>query len=768
VVAVFLAACGTFTASEPTVAPQPDAASPVEAAAPTDASVDASSEEAPDVGEPQTRRARDIGAGNEHTCLVRDDGALFCWGRNDVGQLGLGTNTDVFVPTRVALPGPASAVALGVSHTCVLMADGAVFCWGVAGSGQLGTGVLQATNKPPVVGLGLGEPAVEVVTGGQHTCARLASGTVKCWGYNSEGQIDLGLPLAVALPTVVPLGPGVEQLALGRDFSCARYTKGNVRCWGSNEFGQLGAPTADGGLRSGPVDVTMPLGSMANITAVQLAAGFYTVCAVLSDRGLACWGYGAYGSIGDGATNARRTPVRAQIVDVERVAVGNRHTCAVRAGGEVQCWGTGERGQLGDGVGVLRPVPMATNLAPQPVEQLVAGGASTCVRTKSGQVHCWGDNGRGQLGIGGASAISSPRLLQGIGPASGIALGRKHTCLRDSAGLRCWGANERGALGLGDELHRGAPGAIASVSTSTVVIGTNENTTCAMAGSLQCWGDNEFGQLGIGSNDLKRLVPTDVSGALVATKLAQGEGHTCALLQGKVRCWGLNSYGSVGTGSMASKVTTPSGDLVFPADVTDIAAGRFHTCAVHGMGISCWGFNSFGQLGNSDPKDKTTPALVAHALSGSFTKVSAGYDTTCGLLSNGNLACWGLNNYGQLGIGSTGNKSTPTLVNFPSNAAIRQVAVGGAHTCALSQSQTVFCWGSNERGQVGVGSDKSQPQPVAIPEEVISITSGLNASCATTAAGKVYCWGDNGRGQLGFATPDTDALVPGALPIPQN
>jgi alpha-tubulin suppressor-like RCC1 family protein len=242
------------------------------------------------------------------------------------------------------------------------------------------------------------------------------------------------------------------------------------------------------------------------------------------------------------------------------------------------------------------------------------------------------------------------------------------------------------------------------------------------------------------------------------------------VLQGKVRCWGYNGFGCVGSGITSLKVTAPSAEISSLVGVTDIAAGRFHTCAAHGAGLSCWGYNSYGQLGNADPSFKNVPVLVVNPLPGTFTQLSAGYDTTCGLLSNGTLACWGYNSFGQLGIGSTINKSVPTLVTFPGSVTLKQVAVGGFHACALSQSQTLYCWGSNERGQTGVGDEASKPRQVDISvnasEKAKSIAAGLNASCATSDTGNVYCWGDNGRGQLGFAAPDTDALSPIALPIP--
>ncbi|KAB2840761.1 MAG: hypothetical protein F9K47_12855 [Burkholderiales bacterium] len=274
--------------------------------------------------------------------------------------------------------------------------------------------------------------------------------------------------------------------------------------------------------------------------------------------------------------------------------------------------------------------------------------------------------------------------------------------------------------------------------------------TCALAtgGGLKCWGDNEDGQLGDNSA-VSRLSPVDVAGLSGVTEVAAGGFHTCALLSnGGVKCWGDNAYGQLGDNSTTDRRTPV--DVAGLTGVTAITAGIYHSCALlNSGGVKCWGRNNYGQLGDNTTTNRPVPTDVP-ALTGVSSVVGGGGGWhSCALLSGGAVKCWGRNNYGQLGDGSTTNRSAPVGVSGLSGATA--IAGGGVHSCALLSGGGVKCWGHNGDGQLGDASTTGRQTPVNVVglASVTAIGSGEYHSCALLSTGGVKCWGDNSEGQLG-------------------
>ena len=234
------------------------------------------------------------------------------------------------------------------------------------------------------------------------------------------------------------------------------------------------------------------------------------------------------------------------------------------------------------------------------------------------------------------------------------------------------------------------------------------------------------------------------------TQVSAGANHTCALTTaGGVKCWGDNAYGQLGDGSTTQRVT-PVDVSGLASGVTAITAGYFHTCALTTAGgVKCWGFNGYGQLGDSFNTTRLTPVDVSGLASG-VTAITVGNFHTCALTTAGGVKCWGDNGYGQLGDGSNNNRYAPVNVSGLGSG-VSAIATGGKHTCALTTAGGGKCWGYNAQGQFGDGSTSSQLTSV----DVSGLTSGLAIkageyhTCALTTAGGVKCWGYNSVGQLG-------------------
>jgi alpha-tubulin suppressor-like RCC1 family protein len=695
-----------------------------------------------------------IAVGSTHSCGLTSGGGVLCWGEASHGQLGNGQG-DMFTPSSpvpVAVAGLASGVvdlALGgVGHSCALMADGQVKCWGWNGNGQLGIGRIDAGSSTPLTVVGLGAPVTKITAGEYHTCALTAAGQMACWGNNVSGQLGGGtIEMTSSTPVTVPgLGGTVIDIAAGSSHTCALMMGGGVKCWGDNSTGQLGnGATGTGG--SAPVNVT---GLTSGVAA--LSTGGTHSCALTTGGGVKCWGNNYAGQLGNGTAGGLSSiPVDVNglsggVVGVKASVLAS--TCAVMSSGGIKCWGLNDRGQVGDGTKTNRLGPV--DVVGLPPALTMAGTSTT-------------------------SADSGQNLLAGTTTTVQVALGSAHTCAFTSWGnetpYQCWGGNNLGQLGSGATgADQTAPTPVKSTFHSPPLqrLAAGQQHTCALtsAGAVKCWGNNSMGQSGDGTTQ-PSTTPVQVVGLTAGvTGLAAGDWHTCALSPtGGIACWGQNVWGQLGNGTTAAQSNTPISVTGLTGIITGLAAGERHTCALTSAGgVQCWGDNLYGQLGNGSNNPSSTPVNVSGLTSG-VTAIAAGYDHTCALTNGGNVKCWGGNLFGSLGNNSGSTSNTPVdVVGLPS-AGVTAIASGGFHTCALVldslRNAGAMCWGSNGHGESGTGATApaSAPAPViGLSAGITGIATGLNHSCALTAAG-VLCWGYNLYGQLGDGT-NTSRFTP--------
>ena len=353
-----------------------------------------------------------------------------------------------------------TALALGSYHTCSVRFDGRVLCWGGNQQGQLGDGTTDARTSPVRVPLP-DASVVALAAGFRHTCAALTTGEVYCWGENTDGQVSPDAGSIVTSPVRVPLEGvdfhGVNGLAAGEYHTCAALADGRIVCWGSHRQGQLGV--GPDSIASGPTVVPLPE------AAVQVTAGDFFTCAVLlGDRSVWCFGQNHYGQLGDGTNEDSSLPVRARIEGrVQRVDAGGFFALASLQGEgypPLMGWGENGSGQLGLTVDDKVALPTAVTPSWNLVHWSAGLSHSCAVLWHEGpyETVCWGTNGQGQLGDGTTASRPEPRPVKTSFDAHIVEAGLLHTCAESMAGeTYCWGSNEHGQLGDGTTTDRTTP-----------------------------------------------------------------------------------------------------------------------------------------------------------------------------------------------------------------------------------------------------------------------------------------------------------------------
>ena len=794
----------------------------------------------------------DLSVGDSHVLVLKNDNTLWSYGDDGYGQLGDSSANSGGDGLRQVMSGVAAIAARRV-QSFALKIDGTLWSWGYNGDAQLGDGTgsnrfVPVQVKDPLDSSGFLTGLVAVSAGYSHTLALKAGGQVYAWGANPYGELGLnstdsnstavavhgagnsGLLGLGAVSDAAPnpfafdpqSGVGVSAVVTSNEIVVAGITvpatiaiSGGRYSVNGGAFTGVAGTVADGdrvalqltsagtlsttstalltiGTTQGSFSVTTET-MLPITTGVKLSAGSESSMLLRADGGLWSWGRNYYGALGDATGSDRDTPVA--VVGLGGGALGmsasrGTHALAVRADGVVYAWGQNNYGQLGDGT-------LADHTTPQPVPGLAGvvsvatGPAGFSAAVKSdGTLWAWGYNGQMQLGDGSTANRSAPVQVK---DASGFVGNVKEIALRESGTPALFLKNDGTVWNWGYNLA--APTQIAGITTATAIAAGYDHALILKAdGTLWSFGRDSEGQLGDGAGDsngavLRQVIdPTDATGKMtgVAAISARYLQSFAVKRDGTLWAWGQNSYGRLGDGSNANRFSPVQ--VVGLSGMVAVAAGDNHTVALKNDGtLYAWGYNGNGRLGDNTTLDRWNPVAVHDANNSAYLNANnATGSSGCGnctpsvwvtlprpalsarvaagagsyaIRADGTLYAWGYNGDGRLGLGDSSNRFNPVLKSELSG--VVAVSEWGDHGIALKSDGTVWSWGRNGYGQLGDGTlaDHAAAAQVSGLTDAVAVAAGPDFSVALKSDGSVWSWGHNNYGQLGDGS-NTDRQVP--------
>jgi|GEM_PF-1194374 len=755
-----------------------------------------------------------ISAGADHALALRADGTLWAWGDNTYGQLGLGDLVNRAAPVQVPGGGVWASASAGGFHSVAVRADGSAWAWGRNHYGQLGqNGQVQQTSPTPVYG---GTTTwVSVSAGYLHTVALQANGTLWTWGANYVGQLGQGNTNNIGYPVQVGSATSWLSADAGDVHSLGLRADGTLYAWGDNTAGQLGL--GDNAQRTAPAQV----GGLTNWA--DAVGGNTHSLAAQSCEALWAWGGDNGGQLGNGDntfTN-RNAPVRI----VSPTSLLSFFPSSAAAGTTVAVTGTGLLGLTALTVNGANALASVTNNTNAGFSFVVPAGATLGAGTVTVAAGCGsasstgftvlpratltalsprvglpgtvltltGTNLAGTTSVNFTGAAGTKTVTTGFtvnaagtqitgvvvptGAQSGavtvttgagtsavaggvfftravtLAQGTYHAAsIRPDGTLWTWGRNNAGQLGLGNQNDRNTPTQVGTGTSWVSVAAGGEHTVAVRGdGTLWAWGANEHGELGLGDQN-NRSTPTQVGTGTSWVSVTAGNSYTLALrTDGTLWAWGSNLSGELGLGTTNFSNPTPQ-QVGISTNWVSMDAGQESTLATQIDGsLWAWGANTLGQLGLSNANNYVyTPQRVGTG-SGWVSVAAANYHTAA-TQADGTLWTWGDNYVGQLGLGDQNNRSTPTQVGTGTSWV--SPAASHSHTLAVQANGTAWAWGRNDAGQLGLGHTTAQstPQQIGTSTSWVRLTGGFYTSAGEQTCRAVWTWGLNSNGQLGDGT----------------
>jgi len=683
---------------------------------------------------PGLNGVRAVAAGTYHSLAIARDNTVWTWGSNSAGQLGDGTTTDRSSPVQVsgislAIQVCGASGGLG-EFSMVLKQDGTIWSFGRNDNGQLGIGSLGGNTPTPVQVVGLSS-AKAIACGDHHAAALLSDGSVWTWGSNGSGELgDGSTPSGNATasrtqPAPVPGFGGAVAIASANTFTVALKQDGTVWSWGNGSstpalmpgissatvisagaFGTVAAIKSDGttwwlGAPGSALAMQNPVGTLLGV-----AAGSHTLL-LKSDHTLLARGQNDNGELGDGTTTYQANPVPvAGLSNVAAIAAGFSHSLALDADGNVWAWGSDSAGQLGQGTSYGSTIPVSVSGLSN-IVQVSAGQEHSLALDQGGNIWAWGSNVSGQLGDGSNTNRSAPVRLTSVSGFQSVSAGYEHSlAIRRDGTLWAWGAGFAGQLGDGTGNSTISPSPVPGFANALAIsAGGDYSLAVKNDGTVWSWGRNDFGVLGLGTTtpftgsvgtQPPNSVPTQIPGlSNVVAVAAVGFSNSYAVRSdGSVMAWGVNDQAQIGNGSQISRqspVPVVGSNGLPVSGVVEVAGGGFHALARKTDGsVLGWGTPRFssGDLGFAANVSQLTALPIPNV--SAIQHVSAGMDTSALVRSDGLVMSGGSNNAGQLGDGTFAQHPSFVLVVDTSAQGFLNLNVGGSATISADLSVPFF------------------------------------------------------------------------------
>ena len=757
----------------------------------------------PQIQKLATRSLGQVSGGSAYTCAVTITGKVLCWGSGNHGKMGNGSDSDLRHPdsSKPVLDGNGDAltdivqVGLGDHHACAVTTVGKVWCWGKAQYGRLGNDCdSNCTDKNQAVAVVDGDGGtdpltgiIQVTAGNRHTCALTDAKKVLCWGSGANGQLGNGEtvneknhPVGVVSSgdADAPLLGGIVQISAGDFHTCALTVEGTVKCWGEGTSGRLGDDTNTA--KNHPADVVALTGSTAPLAdIVQVSSGGAHTCALTSGGSVKCWGYGGRGNLGYGGTDDKNHPVDVAVssddnapllTGIVQISTGASFSCALTQAGGVKCWGYGELRSLGndDTTSANHPVDVVKEsgspFSLSGIIQIASGYYHSCGLTIAGEIKCWGPGSVGQLGNNATDNHAAPVAVVSDTSGTHFHAGlwrREYHCYSDDT---C----EIDPDSLIRPVLTGARSG-ASQTPEVEVLGLEEGESVTLHTDAKCL-TGSIGTGTVATGETSVTIRPDTGFVVRESTIYAKVGEFCSLsgadytyTNGAVRIVGdALSTDRTPTLTVARTLNDDELSLHSNSDCSDDAlASGTATTTTHDLTLSSLapGNHTFYLKQN----EICHPRGFDYRLAASIRKpsrVSGGNQHTCALTSTGGVKCWGNNDSRSLGNKGTADTDAPVDVKISDGTALTgivQVDTGSHHACAVTGEGGVMCWGEGDNGRLGNDATTDKDHAVNVVavggggtlSDIVQVSAGARHTCALTSGGGVVCWGSGIVGRLG-------------------
>ena len=693
--------------------------------------------------------------GYDSTVGIKTTGTMWSWGRNNVGQLGIGSSTSVSSPVQIGSSTDWSSVASFRYHVAAVKTTGTLWSWGRNVYGQLGVGNATVRSSPTQVGTSTTWSKVSV--GREHTVAINTSNNIFSWGRDNFYQLGQSNNVVRSSPVQIGSDSNWAQAQCGGYHTMAVKTDGTLWGWGRNAYGEIGNNKSYVIQVSSPVQVGSASWSKVATSKVRYGAiprrGHTLI--VKTDGTLWACGENVYGQLG--INNSRGfaiSPLQVGSLSTwSNVAVGDFFSLALKTDGTLWGWGRNNYGQIGDSTVVTRSSPVQIGVATDWSSIECGGYVSAAIKTGN-TLWTWGSGSLGVLGSGSVSNRSSPVQVGTLSDWSKVSSGANHMiAVKTDGTLWGWGRNAgtgAGALGQGNVTTRSSPVQIGtSTDWSDASCGRYHSMALKNTGTLWAFGRNVYGQLGLGDTTV-RSSPVQVGTGTSWGKVSGAYGHTVAFKSSDNTLW---SWGSNAVGQLGLRDITSRSSPVQIGSGTDwssnFVAGTMSTMAIKSANsLWAWGTGKLGRLGfdASGPLNHHVESPVQIGSGTDWSTVYCGNNFTIAKKTTGSIWGWGRNSSGQIGDGTVVSKSSP--VQIGSGTDWSKIVCGYTHTLAIKTTGTLWSWGAATYGVLGGSVARSSPVQIGSATNWSSVSTSKFHSMFSNASSEMWGCGRNNYGNV--------------------